>query len=576
MLSNLLSKNRLFKNRSRGLGMYLAIPTALALTFGLWFGLQLRESPEEQVLNERLDALSAQTDIVTESFLSEIDRIKVEVQNKMSLNSQIRFWTALHRQGNELGGVQASSPVPKTYSPNHIQTLKNQQWQIGKKIDIASIDQNGFQVFSFDNVDQALAWSNSNVVYVAWVSSFKSLRLEDRKTYLFHQTQETATHWALETARQQVFKNDQRSGIAYDVRKDRSTAFASFARLQKTPWILMVEQMDYSGAFQAPVPVQVRLGQGLALMGILLLFGGLAAKGLESKAKTQIFTAENPPSTQSLPKMILMPKENIKIEPAIVVAAQAAATPPPAPSAALLSAAQEVKNETEETFEVPALELMPRTVHPAADGATTAGPVTFKTTITVPSKEKLVEASEFNDESSGRSFLNDVEKQISKIGDSKIIFERVTAAISKLCDSPVLFFEYRHEFKASLLATTAGFAKNKTPSAMSFPIADEIVNTISQSVQNRKTASLSGFQPLCRVILDRTGVAHFDAWAVTSKSGQFYGVMVILQAGVQSAIHKASLTRLLSGIGLSSSNEAQKSFNTGPRSSLYTTETPSA
>ncbi|MCM0605823.1 MAG: hypothetical protein KA715_07000 [Xanthomonadaceae bacterium] len=558
----------------KGLGVYLAIPTALALVGGLWFGLSLRETPEEQLLVERLDALAAQTQILSDSLMSEIDRIKIEVQSKSPLNSQIRYWSALKRQGNDLGGIQASSVLAPHTSPESLKILKEQQWELGKQIDVESIDRNGFQIFQFQNEDLGMAWSHGENVIVAWIKNFRSLNVEDRKTFLFHESRDSTPHWTLSQARKILFNDKQKLGVSYQVLSEGKAALSAFIRIEKTPWFIVTEQLDTSGIFHAPQPMETKLGQGLAAFGILLLFGGLAARGLERKTKTHTFTASEPPPFATIssylenPTPIVVPFSIPKIltleagllEPKVEAIAS---SEPPVSAVAAEVAAEEIAEslEAQEQVQEEVAEELPLLVEPVAipppfmgSGAVSAGPATFR----IPAQPDYV------DEDTGKQMLSELQAQILNLTDKKLILDRVANSVSKLCESPVLFFEYRKEFKAALLSTTAGFSASKTPKAMSFPIADEAVQTISTSTRNRKVASLANFQPLCRVIMDRTGVAYFDAWAVTSQNGHFHGVLVVLQAGVQSALHKPALTRLLSQISLSSEDASQEIANFRP------------
>ena len=568
----------------RGLGVYLAIPTALALLGGLWFGMSLRETPEEQLLAERLDALAAQTQILSDSFLNEIDRIKIEVQNRLPLNSQLKYWSVLKRQGNDLGAMTASATLGDSTSSKILTTLKEQQWELGKLIDIESIDRAGLQILQFKNDDYAIAWGNKESIYVAWIKQFKSLMTQERKTYLFNQSIDSQPHWTLAQARKILFEENQKLGVSYQIEKNKKTAMSAFARIDKTPWFIVVEQSDTSGLFAAPVPFEIRLGQGLAAFGVILLFGALAARGLEKKTKLKTYTASAPPpfATEIVPSSEIIEKLNAEkpapseevapiladelpassavaastaplknfvfpkmltmeqglIEPKVEAAPAPAIEPPLPPIEAIIQSAA-AKIVAEKT----ATKLAAKASEPMGAGAEVAGPVQFKNEIITP---------DYVDENEGRKLLSELQAQILHMSDKKQIMDRVCAAVTKLCESPVMFFEYRKDFKAALLSNTSGFARNKVPGAMSFPIADEAVNTITTSAKNKKVASLSNFQPLCRVILDRTGVAYFEAWAVTNQKAEFHGVLVVLQAGVQSAIHRSALARLLSGIGLSS------------------------
>lgn len=134
--------------------------------------------------------------------------------------------------------------------------------------------------------------------------------------------------------------------------------------------------------------------------------------------------------------------------------------------------------------------------------------------------------------------------------DIRTLGTRLSRIASDICDSPILFFGFHARSNQAILDADAGFDRGGAPASLAFPISKEITHRILRSTQEGKVVSLEKFEPLAKVILERTGVAHFEAWAVTSPQPALLGVLVILHAGVQSANHRDSLVRVMKATAL--------------------------
>jgi vacuolar-type H+-ATPase subunit H len=131
-------------------------------------------------------------------------------------------------------------------------------------------------------------------------------------------------------------------------------------------------------------------------------------------------------------------------------------------------------------------------------------------------------------------------------------------SISKITQSPSLFFHYHPGTRICLLREEAGFDAQSTPPPLSFPVDPYAQKQIAGFIKENKLASLAHYEPLIRVILQGLGIAHFEAWALTSPAqvshntlneGRLLGVAVILNAGVQSMTHRDLVTHLLNTMG---------------------------
>ncbi|MBI3534341.1 MAG: hypothetical protein HY072_02470 [Deltaproteobacteria bacterium] len=81
---------------------------------------------------------------------------------------------------------------------------------------------------------------------------------------------------------------------------------------------------------------------------------------------------------------------------------------------------------------------------------------------------------------------------------------------------------------------------------------------MNEAAQRGEIFSLTQYSPLANILLAKTGVAHFEAWPLTSygplgkMSGKLrlVGILVVLQAGVDSVLHREALIRMLRTTGL--------------------------
>lgn len=147
-----------------------------------------------------------------------------------------------------------------------------------------------------------------------------------------------------------------------------------------------------------------------------------------------------------------------------------------------------------------------------------------------------------------------------RIQDRQLVVGMLTEMASKLCASPTLFFRYRPELQAAVLATDSGFEAGGAPSTLSFPLDSVASHKIVACIEEGKIASLSNYEPLAKLLLSRMGIAVFDAWAVTSPgvSGtKLLGVLVILQSSAQSAMHFETLVRMMRTTGRTLQNIPQ-------------------
>ncbi len=157
-----------------------------------------------------------------------------------------------------------------------------------------------------------------------------------------------------------------------------------------------------------------------------------------------------------------------------------------------------------------------------------------------------------------RKLLLQFEEEAVRFRDPKSLASRLTAISAELCQSPTLFFKFNETLNSAVLEADAGFAPGDAPMAMNFVIEPEALAAVIHVTQQGQLASFSNYAPLSKMLMKRLGVAYFEAWAMTGfgslgrQTGRprLLGVLVILQAGVDSAAHFASLSHMLRTSGL--------------------------
>lgn len=168
--------------------------------------------------------------------------------------------------------------------------------------------------------------------------------------------------------------------------------------------------------------------------------------------------------------------------------------------------------------------------------------------------------------------LRKFEHQCSNVSNMKMLVDLLTYTSSEICDSPTIFLGFSESKKILNLQALSGFKKRQVPAPQSLqcPMDSATLGRIHSHAQSGKIASLSHYPALESEILREFGVAHFEAWALTStqpipyqkyiqspqnspffpsprESGTFklLGVLVVLEAGVQSALNRRPMVQML-------------------------------
>jgi hypothetical protein len=145
------------------------------------------------------------------------------------------------------------------------------------------------------------------------------------------------------------------------------------------------------------------------------------------------------------------------------------------------------------------------------------------------------------------------EHKVAQTAKENQIHDRLVKSIAEVAKSPVLFFKFDANKKAAYLTQKASLEQLpfKVSSQLSFEISDALLLEIFNSESKGRWVSLSQYTPLSHLVLKHFGVAHFEAWPVTTfqpsqqTPSRVVGVIVIVQAGVDSALHRESVAKLL-------------------------------
>ena len=164
-----------------------------------------------------------------------------------------------------------------------------------------------------------------------------------------------------------------------------------------------------------------------------------------------------------------------------------------------------------------------------------------------------------------RKVLAEVEESLWKIQDPEGATVQMTRGVSRLCGSPTLFFQFQETLRTATLKYDAGFASGHAPAELAFPIdpgtLEKLTQLFLQEGDEPKRESkelLTAMPSLARIILVRTGVAHFEAWPVFRYSvlgraagrPRLHGVLVILQAGEAAYTRGDSIGRMIRSASL--------------------------
>ena len=153
--------------------------------------------------------------------------------------------------------------------------------------------------------------------------------------------------------------------------------------------------------------------------------------------------------------------------------------------------------------------------------------------------------------------MAEFENDAVHLKDARLIARRMVDVAANLCRSPVLFLSHQENLRSLVLTEDAGFIANDIPVGLSVPVNSDLL-TRCETQTGLSVPSVSDYEPLASVLLQRMGIAHFEAWALTgygqlgrmAGKPRLLGVLVILQAGIDSQMHQHALSRMIRTTGL--------------------------
>ena len=174
-------------------------------------------------------------------------------------------------------------------------------------------------------------------------------------------------------------------------------------------------------------------------------------------------------------------------------------------------------------------------------------------------KSEKIPAQKEDPQSPLQSIVHTYQKEIRKLRNPKLMSPRLVETLSKITQSPVLFFQYNSESRKAYLQAKSGFpSKISLPFSLNFPMDTPTLNGIIQCEKDRKIASLATYTPLLKTVFNSTGARQFEAWALTTPYNPknphlseplFIGVIVLTQPRLQNPDHRKSLIRLMRSTG---------------------------
>ncbi len=553
------------------IGAILAIPAAIALFLGAMLGGQAMKTEGDSVETARIQEVTTQTRLLIDGFWSNLEVIRTQAQTFkkiIELNDDARpegkilHWAEFGIRANGKGlGEVIHSVANRAWKVSHFQHGDRPFEElyldyVMQRASLRDLRENGVTIVRVrQDPQRAAEWMalvfavpGEKSVAVALVDANDAFPVFQRFTaksdggslraYLLGPDGHVIAHSLpsyvnadfsglpiYTQAAQAMFQGHRLNGSGTYQAIDKIPVTAAYARPGTLPIGVVVERVvsQHSAASRAVKSGgwQKVLGQIFFALGALALLIAACVRVLEWRSPKQ--DQESAPSPEPVAGK---PGSNDEAE----------------ALAARLLDPQLVRLEEIETEDLPVLNAEPLSI-----GATVAGPVT-----TSYQHQALLRAQEEN------TVISGFEEEAARLKDPKQVAERLVQTSSRLCNSPTLFFVFHEGIKTAVLQTHAGFGPGEAPVGMSFPIDQKILDQVQKEVAEGRSASLVEHAPLAHILMARLGVAHFEAWAVTGYSrlgraagkSKLLGVLIVLQAGIDSASRHDSLSRMMRTTGL--------------------------
>lgn len=186
-----------------------------------------------------------------------------------------------------------------------------------------------------------------------------------------------------------------------------------------------------------------------------------------------------------------------------------------------------------------------------ASGAVQAGPIhpvtNSQSVVQALDRERRLEQTE-------QEILGQFQLSALKLREPKMVASILTEAASQLCKSPTLFMRYDAKFRSFSLETESGLDGGSTPHVLQLSLSEDALRRIEDLTSTGLVASLAQFEPLAKLLIQRLGVSYYEAWVLSStrenQPNQIYGLLVILQASLDSIQRRDFLMSMIKTTGL--------------------------
>ena len=546
----------------------LSVPVILVFTLGIYLGVKTTETQKDSVEYARMQEVTAQARLLNESFWNSIELVRTKAIALQQLRAasmhskqlplptgSILHWAEIEINGDRVSAVRqtaknmASKIDWSNFEEKYIQALT-------EKISLRELRENAVSIVPIkkdehsSSMDLSLAFASQNTIVAALVDpadlfgAFKrfSSRSEGGtlRAYLVGNNGHVFAH------SQQNYVNGNFSGT--DVFNQALRALLQGTRVSGAGTYTAIDQQEVTAAYVRPGSVQ------LGIVVEKLTSAPLSVLGPKGVGIWQRVVG------QSLLGITLL--TGILLFGALIVRRRFSKT----------SVKEEKENLVEENFEnvfenridlfATPVELLNAGIQSVSENK--IAPALRDKIIQADSTEESLRRELLAAESALKrireesSIVNQFEREAANIKDPKAIAYRLTATATRLCGSPTLFFNYHDSVKSAILHSDAGFDDGYTPAGMAFPLEPAVLARVRQADQRGEIASLSDYEPLAHLILARTGVAHFEAWALTgygqlgrlAGKPRLLGILVILQAGSDTIAKNEAIGRMIRTTGL--------------------------
>lgn len=587
--------------RVRGIGVYLAIPTVLGIAAGAWIGSQIFEDSRkmEASIQGQSAAVARDVDALARAIGKRIDDLRTQaIQTKLKKNLAAPFelWVEFDILDGEIGQVLSSKRRETSELSANLAKAENDLiWSAAKQLPLAKLREQGSIIIKPEGLSALQSGllgfafyrddPQSSSAIVTWMkpqNAFPELQgqtsgeepMTGKSVSLVNEEGRVIAHTnpamvGLDLSKSTFFQRYGRKTLrgaqsaAETIDSERNNESEAptkigYRKLDTQPFLLVME-VSALVAPQGFLGSSLRIADWnralLVLIGVII-FGAFAAWSLERKirgARNKVRDAgldSTPPALPPLPKLDLTKT--------LTHAAMPPAPPPP-PQArremgtnTAIELVSRVQNEQQSARSEAAqaansmIVAEAQSVEAAIDETRTG----LAQTPTPRTAVKPAPRRRYDTAQAGRELVQQLEARLTQFADPRELTHHMAETAALLTESPTLFFVYHAGVKAALLQTACGFPKGQAPKGMSFAIPHESYDAILKTAIQSKIPSLSNFEPLSKLILARLGIAHFEAWGVTNpEHGKLIGILVILQAGLQSAMHQQSMARLMKSVG---------------------------